>query len=114
MLITFSSLINNNVTAGAQFPSPAGLPDFDFGALRVTTAYSAMMIFTPLIVIGLVIFFRRGWFGLAMRASSTNTEAAELSGVNANGMASLAWAISGAVAALHRNPDPADPWLHRR
>jgi ABC-type branched-subunit amino acid transport system ATPase component/ABC-type branched-subunit amino acid transport system permease subunit len=99
VLVIFSSLINSSVTAGAQFPSPVGLPDFNYGALRVTTAYSAMLIFTPLIVIGLVIFFRRGWFGLAMRASSTNTEAAELVGVNANGMGSLAWAISGAVAA---------------
>jgi ABC-type branched-subunit amino acid transport system ATPase component/ABC-type branched-subunit amino acid transport system permease subunit len=99
VLLIFSSLVNSSVTAGAQFPSPVGLPDFDFGALRVTTAYSAMMIFTPLIVLALVLFLRRGWFGLAMRASSTNMEAAELVGVNANGMSSLAWAISGAIAA---------------
>jgi ABC-type branched-subunit amino acid transport system ATPase component/ABC-type branched-subunit amino acid transport system permease subunit len=99
VLLTFSSLINSSVGAGATFPSPTGLPDFELGALRVTTAYSAMMIFTPIIVIGLAIFFRRGWFGLAMRASSTNPEAAELAGVNARGMATLAWAISGGVAA---------------
>jgi ABC-type branched-subunit amino acid transport system ATPase component/ABC-type branched-subunit amino acid transport system permease subunit len=99
VILTFSSLVNSQVTAGTTFPSPDGLPDFDFGALRVTPAYFAMMVFTPLIVIGLTLFFRRGWFGLAMRASSTNTEAAELAGVNARGMATLAWAISGAVAA---------------
>jgi ABC-type branched-subunit amino acid transport system ATPase component/ABC-type branched-subunit amino acid transport system permease subunit len=99
VLLTFSGLITDSASSGAVFPSPPGLPDFDVGALRVTTAYSAMMIFTPVLVIVLAIFLRRGWFGMAMRASSMNPEAAELSGVNARGMASLAWAISGALAA---------------
>ena len=34
-----------------------------------------------------------------MRASSINVEAAELTGVNAKRMTTLAWGISGAVAA---------------
>jgi ABC-type branched-subunit amino acid transport system ATPase component/ABC-type branched-subunit amino acid transport system permease subunit len=99
VLLTFSGLITDSASSGAVFPSPPGLPDFDVGALRVTTAYSAMMIFTPIVVIALAVFLRRGWFGMAMRASSMNPEAAQLSGVNARGMASLAWAISGALAA---------------
>ena len=99
VLLLFSSIINTSAGQGAQFPSPPGFPDFDLGPLRVTTAYSAMMILTPLIVIGLVLFFRRGWFGLAMRASSINVEAAELTGVNAKRMTTLAWGISGALAA---------------
>ncbi|MET0628673.1 MAG: branched-chain amino acid ABC transporter permease, partial [Acidimicrobiia bacterium] len=99
VLLIFSGIINSTAGAGAQFPSPPGFPDFDLGPLRVTTAYSAMLILTPLIVIGLVLFFRRGWFGLAMRASSTNVEAAQLTGVNAKRMTTLAWGISGAVAA---------------
>ncbi len=99
VLLLFSGIINTSAGQGAQFPSPPGFPDFDLGALRVTTAYSAMMILTPLIVIGLVLFFRRGWFGLAMRASSINVEAAELTGVNAKRMTTLAWGISGALAA---------------
>ena len=99
VLLLLSGIVNNTVAAGSQFPSPDGLPDFDLGPLRVTTAYSAMMIFTPLIVIGLVLFFRRGWFGLAMRAAAVNLEAAELEGVNARRMATLAWGISGALAA---------------
>jgi ABC-type branched-subunit amino acid transport system ATPase component/ABC-type branched-subunit amino acid transport system permease subunit len=99
VILILSSLINSTVSVGAKYPVPPGLPAFDVGALRVTTAYSGMLIFTPIIVLALVYFLRRGWFGLAMRASSTNQEAAELVGVNAGRMVALAWAISGGVAA---------------
>jgi branched-subunit amino acid ABC-type transport system permease component len=73
VLLTFSALISSSVTSGTQFPMPDGLPEFDVGALRVTSAYSAMLIMTPLLVLALAYFLRRGWFGLAMRASSSNT-----------------------------------------
>jgi ABC-type branched-subunit amino acid transport system ATPase component/ABC-type branched-subunit amino acid transport system permease subunit len=99
VLATFASLINSSVSNGATFPQPDGFPEFDLGPLKVTQAYSGMLIMTPLLVLGLAWFLRRGWLGVAMRASSANPEAARMAGVNANLMSTLAWAIAGAVGA---------------
>jgi ABC-type branched-subunit amino acid transport system ATPase component/ABC-type branched-subunit amino acid transport system permease subunit len=99
VLAIFANLINSSVTNGAAFPQPDGFPEFDLGPLKVTQAYSGMLIMTPLLVLGLAWFLRRGWLGVAMRASSSNPEAARMAGVNANLMSTLAWAIAGAVGA---------------
>jgi ABC-type branched-subunit amino acid transport system ATPase component/ABC-type branched-subunit amino acid transport system permease subunit len=99
VLLIFSGLINSGVGSGATYPVPSGLPTFDIGAETINAASFAMLVGTPLVVVGLVLFFRRGWFGLAMRASSSNPPAAQMAGVNAIGMSSLAWAISGGIAA---------------
>jgi len=99
-LLLFSLVVNNQASAGRLFPQPAFLPEFDVGALRVTRAYSAMLFLTPLVVIALVWFLRKGRSGLGIRAAAANPEAARLSGVFAARMSTLAWAIAGAVSAF--------------
>jgi ABC-type branched-subunit amino acid transport system ATPase component/ABC-type branched-subunit amino acid transport system permease subunit len=99
-LLVFSLVVNAQASAGRLFPEPPGLPQFDIGALRVTRAYSGMLILTPLLVVGLAWFLRRTRTGLAIRAAAANTEAARTAGVFAGRMSTLTWAMAGAVAAF--------------
>ena len=67
--------------AGSLFPSPPGLPEFTLGALRLTRAYVGMLVFGPIVVLALVTFLRRSRYGLAIRCSSANPEAARMAGI---------------------------------
>ena len=99
-LLLFSLVVNSQASAGRLFPQPAWLPEFDVGALRVTPAYSGMLFMTPLLVAGIVWFLRKSRYGLAIRASAANPEAARMSGVFAGRMSTLTWAIAGSVSAF--------------
>ncbi len=98
LLLLVSLVVNEQAIAGAVYPQPPGLPVFDIGALRVTPAYSGMLLFTPLVVLALVLFFSRTRYGLAIRAAAANPELARMRGVSASRVSSLAWAIAGALS----------------
>ena len=59
-----------------------------------------MLLLTPLVVAGLAWFLRKSRFGLAIRASAANPDAARMAGVFGGRMSTLSWAIAGAVSAL--------------
>jgi ABC-type branched-subunit amino acid transport system ATPase component/ABC-type branched-subunit amino acid transport system permease subunit len=99
-LLAFSFLVNAQVGASRLFPQPPGFPEFDVGPLRVTRAYSGMLILSPILVAGLTIFLRRSRYGIAIRGSADNPDAARMSGVSAGRMSGLSWAIAGAVSAF--------------
>ena len=99
-LVFFSAAFNPTTSAGFSYPSPPGMPEFTLGALRLTQAYVGMLVFGPIVVAALVIFLRRSRFGLGIRASSANPEAARMAGIFAGRMSSLAWALAGVVSAF--------------
>ncbi|HWA67742.1 MAG TPA: branched-chain amino acid ABC transporter permease/ATP-binding protein [Mycobacteriales bacterium] len=99
-LVVFALVINSTASAGSLYPQPSFLPAFNIGALRVTQAYSGMLIICPVVVLALAVFLKRSRFGLALRAAAANPEAARMSGVFAARMSTLAWAIAGALSAL--------------
>jgi branched-subunit amino acid ABC-type transport system permease component len=98
-LLAFSAVVNSQARSGSTFPQPSGLPEFKVGVLLVTRAYSAMLFISPLIVLALVLFLRRSRFGLGLRASAANVERARMAGISASRMSTMAWGISGALAA---------------
>ncbi|HET9732348.1 MAG TPA: ATP-binding cassette domain-containing protein [Acidimicrobiales bacterium] len=85
---------------GASFPSPTGMWVVQLGALRINQAYMAMLIFGPVAVTALTVFLRYSRYGLAIRCSSANPEAARMAGISANNMSALAWVIAGTLSAL--------------
>jgi ABC-type branched-subunit amino acid transport system ATPase component/ABC-type branched-subunit amino acid transport system permease subunit len=89
-----------SAVTGNTFPQPPGLPTIDVGALRLTPAYTGMLVLLPLVVLGIAVFLRRSRAGIAMRGAAANPERAQLSGVYASRMSTLAWGIAGAVSAL--------------
>ncbi|MHB2022124.1 MAG: ABC transporter permease subunit [Mycobacteriales bacterium] len=99
-LVVFGQAINSTASAGALFPEPSFLPVFNVGALRITPAYSGMLILSPLAVLAVAAFLRFSRFGLALRGAAANPEAARMSGIFAGRMSSLAWAIAGALSAF--------------
>ena len=99
-LIIAGLLINKNHAAPRQFPKPTGFPEFDLFGTKITSSYSAMLFFVPVVLILLVWFLKRTRYGLAIRAAADNPDAASLAGVKASRMVSLSWVIAGMLAAL--------------
>jgi ABC-type branched-subunit amino acid transport system ATPase component/ABC-type branched-subunit amino acid transport system permease subunit len=99
-LVLFAFAINSQAGVGAQYPKPPLLPEFRVGGLLVTSAYTGMLLLSPLLVLGLGLFLRRSRAGTGIRAASFNVEAARLAGISASRMSSLAWGIAGGLAAF--------------
>jgi ABC-type branched-subunit amino acid transport system ATPase component/ABC-type branched-subunit amino acid transport system permease subunit len=83
---------------GAQFPQPSGMPSFSIGALRITPAYSAILLLTPVVVLALVLFLQRTRVGIAIRGAAANPDRAQTCGVNVSRMSMVAWALAGGLA----------------
>lgn len=81
---------------------PAQLPSESFGflGLRISTLDLIVMAITAVCVTAFALFFRRSKLGLEMRATAQSVEAAVLSGVDANKIFLMAFAIGTATAAL--------------
>jgi ABC-type branched-subunit amino acid transport system ATPase component/branched-subunit amino acid ABC-type transport system permease component len=99
-LLSVTATLSGGLTSGRQFPQPTGLPSTDFGALRLTPAIVAMLVFGPLAVAALAYVLTRTPLGVAIRASADNADAARLLGIRAPRMRTLAWALAGALAAF--------------
>ena len=99
-LVIFASVINSEARAASLFPEPPGLPTFNVGPLYVSPAYSGMLLLSPIVVVALALFLRRGRYGLAILGSAANPEAARMAGIFAARMSSLAWAIAGGLSAF--------------
>ena len=99
-LVVFALVINAQAAAGAVYPLPPGLPTFEVGALVVTPAYSGMLLLSPIAVLAIAVFLRVSKYGLAMRASAANSEAARMAGIFEGRMSGLAWGIAGALSAF--------------
>ncbi len=100
LLLSLSSAINPSATSGIGYPSPPWMPTFSIGQLRITPAYSAMLILGPIVVLALSWFLRRSRWGRALRAAAANPESARLDGIPAARMSSLAWFMAAALSAL--------------
>lgn len=99
-LVLFGFAINTQAGAGNVFPQPPGLPDFTLGGLRVSPAFSGMLMLSPFLMVALAYFLKRSWFGIAIRGASANAEAARLAGIFSSRMSSLSWALAGVLAAF--------------
>jgi len=92
----------------ALFPPPFNLT-FRVGTLLITPYYMLILILTPIILAGLVLFLAppewvprrmRSRYGPAMRAAADNPDAARTAGISTNAMSAMAWAIAGVLAAF--------------
>lgn len=99
-LLLFGFTVNDQAGAGQLYPQPVGLPDFMLGGLRVSPAFSGMLILSPILIIALGVFLKRSRFGIGIRSASANSEAARLAGIMAPRMSSLAWGLAGILAAF--------------
>jgi ABC-type branched-subunit amino acid transport system permease subunit len=99
-LLAISTVINADAVTGIKYPKPPGLPTFEVGGLPISSAYVAMVMLTPLVLVALVWFLKRSRYGLATRAAADNADAASLAGVSAARMVTLSWVVAGAISAF--------------
>ncbi|QCX27609.1 branched-chain amino acid ABC transporter permease/ATP-binding protein [Nocardioides jishulii] len=98
-LISVFALVLNSST-GLAYPVPPYLPSFKLGTLTVGPPHIAMLIMGTALFIGLWYFLYRNKVGMGIRAAADDPDAAQLEGIPAKRMASLAWAVAGAIAAF--------------
>ena len=99
-LLAASFAINTDAQVGTTYPSPPGVPSFTVGDLVVVPSYTALLILSPLLVIGLGLLLSKTRFGTAIRATSANPDAAWVAGISPYRIAGRTWAIAGGIAAF--------------
>ncbi len=99
-LVLLSLSITSGGLGGRNFPVPEAFGDFEVGPLYVGSALTALLILTPVVLAALGVFLRKSRYGVAIRGAASNPDAATLAGASPQNMASLSWALSGAIAAF--------------
>ncbi|GAA1397007.1 hypothetical protein GCM10009662_12090 [Catellatospora coxensis] len=99
-VLILALLVSSQGLNGLTFPKPPGMPSFTLGRTPIGPAFTAMALLAPLLLGGLALFLRRTRFGLAVRAGADAPDTAQLNGIPAARMTTLAWALAGAVAAF--------------
>jgi ABC-type branched-subunit amino acid transport system ATPase component/ABC-type branched-subunit amino acid transport system permease subunit len=83
----------------SAFPSPFGREVFA-GDLLLSGKHFLILAMVPAIVVMLGLFLTRTPYGIAIRASAENPDAARLAGINPARVSTVVWLISGGLAAL--------------
>ena len=73
---------------------------FHVGTILFGPSYVVSLVVAPVVALALAAFIRFSPWGLAMRASSENTESARLSGVWVRRASTVAWTIAGVLSAV--------------
>jgi ABC-type branched-subunit amino acid transport system permease subunit/ABC-type branched-subunit amino acid transport system ATPase component len=99
-LLLFFQLILPNVTEVRPYPTPFPRSTWEIGGVLVRSQELAVIIVIPIAVLVLTLFLNRTKYGLAIRASAANADAARLSGINIKQMSTIVWTIAGTLAAM--------------
>jgi ABC-type branched-subunit amino acid transport system permease subunit/ABC-type branched-subunit amino acid transport system ATPase component len=97
-LLLFFQLILPDITEVRPYPTPF-TRTWDIAGVVVRSEELTVLIVMPVLVIALWWFLARTKYGLAIRASAANADAARLAAVNIKQMSTIVWVIAGALAA---------------
>lgn len=103
-VLILALLVSSQGLNGLTFPKPPGLPSFTLGRTPIGPAFTAMALLAPLLLGGLALFLRRSRFGLAVRAGADAPDTAQLNGIPAARMTTLAWALLFGLAGYAERP----------
>ncbi len=99
--IAIRVVANGFIGLGARpIGDPWGLSRFSIGGLEVQWRHIAMMVTTLVVLAVLFWFFKYTRYGLAMRATAFDQEAALTQGVNVGSVFALSWALAAGLAAI--------------
>jgi branched-chain amino acid transport system permease protein len=85
---------------GDPFPSYGNFGAVKLGGVNIKYLELAALVTAILLIILLTIFFRKSKYGIAMRATSYDQEAAMAQGINVGRIFGLVWMIAGILAAF--------------
>ncbi len=80
--------------------TPFELDKLEIGDVRILQISIAAIVIAAIVLAAFFLFFRYTKYGVAMRATAVDQEAALMQGINVNGIIALSWAIAGVVAVL--------------
>ncbi len=99
--IAIRVVANGFIGLGARpIGDPWGISRLSIGELQVQWRHIAMMVTTLVVLAVLFWFFRYTRYGLAMRATAFDQEAALTQGVNVGSVFALSWALAAGLAAI--------------
>ena len=97
-LLLFFQLILPDVTQVRPYPT-AFSKSWEIGGVIVRSEELTVLVVIPVLVVALSLFVNRTKYGLAIRASAANADAARLAAVNIKQMSTLVWVLAGTLAA---------------
>ncbi len=95
-------LLNRNIETReirTRLESPFGI-SFEFGHVQFTADHFIVLVVTPVILVGLFLFFRFTRYGVAARATAENAERAKLLGVRVTRVSLVVWVVAGLLSAM--------------
>jgi branched-chain amino acid transport system permease protein len=99
--IALRVVANGFIGLGARpIGSPWGLDRMTIGGIELQERHLAMMVTTAVVLAVLFWFFRYTRYGLAMRATAFDQEAALTQGVSVGSVFALSWALAAGLAAI--------------
>ncbi len=99
--IAIRVVANGFIGLGARpIGDPWGISRLSIGELQVQWRHIAMMVTALVVLVVLFWFFRYTRYGLAMRATAFDQEAALTQGVNVGSVFALSWALAAGLAAI--------------
>jgi len=82
-----------------SFPTPIHASWKVFGVV-VRGEHVAILVVIPLLTAAIAVFLNRTKYGIAVRASAANADAARLAGISVRRMSTLVWVVAGVLAAV--------------
>lgn len=83
-----------------KIETPFGLDTLRIGEVRILQLDLVTIVIAAVVLTAFFLFFRYTKYGVAMRATAVDQEAALMQGINVNWIVALSWAIAGVVAVL--------------
>lgn len=98
-LLLLAQLVLPLKTESTTFPSPFGR-EVLLGSFLLSGKHFLVLAVVPAVVVMLGLFLTRTPFGVAIRASADNPDAARLAGIDPRRVSTAVWVLSGALGAL--------------
>lgn len=98
-LLFFAQLILPGIENIARYPSPIDRV-IEAGDFLMRSEHFMVLAFVPACVAGLTMFLTRTPYGLAVRASAENGDAARLAGISVKRVSTLVWVLAAVLATL--------------
>ncbi len=98
-LLLFFQFVLPKFDTYASFPTAFSFT-WEFEGLFIRSEHLLVLIVVPLLAIVLTVFLNHTKYGVAIRASAANPDAARLSSISPKKMSTLVWTIAGVLAAL--------------
>ena len=85
---------------GTNIENPWGLEKLTIGSVSILQVDVATVVIAAVVLVVFFVFFRYTKYGVAMRATAIDQEAALAQGIDVRHIVALSWAIAGVVAVL--------------